>query len=181
MQPLVLIGYFPKKVEQRPDWLKAAHVSGIRSVSDCISSGPPDWIQRWPHNEMWVYSTSAAARAVIPEDRCHEYELHAYRMLPIKWDAGNQTAVLIPKLDVEPLSAGFQSVGFDAVSITNGVSGFGCSPLSCNSMAEEIATNEHCLLPTQQLAEQVALRFCIEEPEPGPYYVVEVLRWSAAG
>jgi hypothetical protein len=54
MQPLVLIGYFPKKVFQRPDWLKAAGVTAIRSVCECVSSGPPDWMQRWKHNDMWT-------------------------------------------------------------------------------------------------------------------------------
>lgn len=179
MQPLVLIGYFPKKVVQRPDWLNAAHVIAIRSVSDCISSSPPDWIQHWAHNEMWVYSTIAAALAVMPQDTHDEYELHAYRMLPIKWDRGKENAIVFPNMDVEPVPPDFHSVGFDAVSIEAGVSGFGCSPLSCNSMAEEIETNEHCLLTSQQLAERIALRFSIDEPEPGPYHVAEVLRRRA--
>ncbi len=181
MQPLVIIGYFPKKAVQRPDWLKAAHVTGIRSVSDCISSGPPDWIQHWTHNEMWVYSTIAAALAAVPEDAQDGYELHAYRMLPIKWDGGTEIAMVFPPLDVEPVPPDFQSIGFDAVSIMAGGSGFGCSPLSCNSMAEEIETNEHCLLPSQQVAERIALRFSIDEPEPGPYHVAEVLRRPAVG
>ena len=48
-------------------------------------------------------------------------------------------------------------------------------------MAQEIATNEHCLLENLATAEQVAQRFSVEEPQPGPYYVVEVLRRAAVG
>src|SRR3954454_23186760 len=111
MNQLALIGYFPKKVQQRPDWLKAEGVTAIRSVSDCVSEGPDNWIQRWTHNEMWVYSTIAAALAVVPESERGEYELHAYRMLPVKWDEGVESEFPIPALDVEPLPPEFQSVG----------------------------------------------------------------------
>jgi hypothetical protein len=175
MQQLVLIGYFPKKVVRRPDWLKAPAVSAIRSASECSSPGPPDWIRHWTHNEMWVYSTIAAALAAVPEADRSEYELHAYRILPFKWDQGNEIAVSIPPLDVESLSSDFRSIGFDAVSIQNGVAGFGCSPLSCNHMAQEIATNEHCLLEDVETAMRTALEFSRGNVEPGPYYVVEVL------
>jgi hypothetical protein len=181
MQPLVLIGYFPKKVVQRSASLKAAHVTAVRNASGCLSSGPPGWIQHWTHNEMWVYSTIDAALAVMPQDERGEYELQAYRMLAIRWDAGRGMSIVLPTLNVEAVPASFHSVGFDAVSIQAGVAGFGCSPLSCNAMAEEIETNEHCLLPTQQLAEHTALRFSIDEPEPGPFYVIEVLLTSDYG
>ena len=179
MQSLVHIGYFPKKVVQRPDWLNAVGVSAIRSVSECTSSGPPDWIQRWSHNDIWVYSTIASAQAVIPEAECNEYELHAYQMLPIKWDEGREVAISLPPLDVERLPNDFQSVGFDVVSIETGTTGFGHSPLSCNHMAEEIATNEHCLLNNIETAKRTACEFSCGDVEPGPYCVVEVLRRSA--
>jgi hypothetical protein len=35
--------------------------------------------------------------------------------------------------------------------------------------------NEHCLMKTLEAAVAAARRFSLEEPEPGPYYVVEVL------
>jgi hypothetical protein len=181
MQPLVLIGYFPKKVVQRPDWLKAAGVSAIRSVCECVSAGPPDWIQRWTHNEMWVYSTIPAAWAVVPENERPEYELQAYRMLPMAWNVGTEKPFAIPPLDVESLPADFQSVGFDVVSIESSAEGFGHSPLSCNHMAQEITTNKDCLLDDIDIAKQTADTFSRGHVEPGPYYVVEVLRRPAVG
>jgi hypothetical protein len=44
-------------------------------------------------------------------------------------------------------------------------------------MAAHIAgVNRYCLMGTVNEAVMLAERFSIEEPEPGPYYVIEVLR-----
>jgi hypothetical protein len=42
-------------------------------------------------------------------------------------------------------------------------------------MASEMPVNEHCLFPTLDAAIAGAVRFAAEQPEPGDYYVVEVL------
>jgi len=42
-------------------------------------------------------------------------------------------------------------------------------------MALEVAVNRHCLVDSLEVAQELARRFSVEEPEPGPYYVVEVL------
>ena len=175
-QPPVLIGYFPKRVVPRPDWLKAPGVLVIRSVSECMSSGPPDRIERWTHNEMWVYSTVAAARQTVPAGERASFEMQAYLILPVRWDDGVEEPLALPPLEAEPVPADFERVGFDVVSIMRGHSGFGCSPLSCNGMAAEIATNRHCLLDDLDVATRTAEGFSRGDVEPGPYHVVEVLR-----
>jgi hypothetical protein len=180
MQSLPLIGYFPKRVGHRPDWLKADAVQAIRSASNCISSGPEGWIDHWKHDELWLYATEAAAGSVVPDEQRSQFELHAYRMLPAVFEGGERAPLELPVLQIQLLPHGYESIGFDAVSRSCS-DAFECSPLSCNSMAQEIATNEHCLLKDLATAEQVAQRFSVEEPEPGPYYVVEVLRRTAAG
>lgn len=177
---LTLIGYFPKRVLARPEWLTASHVREIRSVCECMSPGPPDWIDRWTHNEMFVYSTLAAGWDAVPKDTRVEYEMHAYRMLPMEWDQGKERPYLMPNLEVEPLPADFRSAGYDVVSIENGVSGFGHSPLSCNNMAHEIPTNADCLLDDLENAMRTAAAFSSGRVEPGPYIVVEVLRQADA-
>jgi hypothetical protein len=98
--------------------------------------------------------------------------------VPVEWDNGVERPVEIPELTVEPIPTDYQSVGFDAVSQEGeiGVAGFGHSPLSCNSMATQIPTNEFCLLPDLDAAVRAAKRFSRGEAEPGPYRVVEVLR-----
>ena len=55
------------------------------------------------------------------------------------------------------------------------VLGFECSPLSCNSIAGEMGANEYCLFDLLEAAIAGAMRFKIEQPEPGDYYVVAVL------
>jgi len=42
-----------------------------------------------------------------------------------------------------------------------------CSPLSCNGMAKEIRTNEHCLLATFEEAYDKLTNGAFKEAEPG--------------
>jgi hypothetical protein len=77
--------------------------------------------------------------------------------------------------NVEPLPASFVSLGFDVVNKTFSAF-FECSPLSCNGMADEVPVNRFCLLATLTEAVTFAQRCAREEPEPGPFYVIEVLR-----
>ena len=80
------------------------------------------------------------------------------------------------KLQPGPVPETFRRFGFDSVSKSmESILGFECSPLSCNSMADEIPTNAACLFPTLDAALAGADRFSREQPEPGDYYVVEVL------
>ena len=48
-------------------------------------------------------------------------------------------------------------------------------------MADEVAVNRFCLLATLDEAISFAQRCAREEPEPGPFYVVEVLRDDRLG
>jgi hypothetical protein len=69
-----------------------------------------------------------------------------------------------------------RSLGFDCVGKSMYTAlGFECSPLSCNEMASEIAANQFCLFTDLDGAIAGAERFAVEQPEPGDYYVVEVL------
>ena len=58
----ILIGYFPKKIALRPDWIKNSVVEDIYSVSECISKGPDNWIDMWKHNiTWWLFDTPKQA------------------------------------------------------------------------------------------------------------------------
>jgi hypothetical protein len=84
--------------------------------------------------------------------------------------------VIPPDAHPDPIPASFKSLGFDSVNKSMpSVLGFECSPLSCNSMAGEMGANEYCLFDSMEAAIAGATRFSIEQPEPGDYYVVEVL------
>ena len=83
----------------------------------------------------------------------------------------------LPALPQEPELLPYHRIGYDIVerNAAMGILGFGCSPLSCNSMAESIPVNEFCLLDDLELALAAARRFGTEKPEPGPYVIIEVL------
>ncbi len=176
---LILIGYFPKIVVRRPEWLdNAPVVEEIYSVSNCFSESPPDWIDKWKHNEMWAYDTPELAWSVVSEEERHRYTLFAYRILPRLFAEAGESAWEIPTLAVSALPEGFRSVGFDAVSRSCG-SSFECSPLSCNHMAVNYPVNKYCLVENLETAIAMARDFTVKECEPGPYCVVEVFRAGA--
>jgi hypothetical protein len=170
-------GYFPKRVASRPDWLAAAAVRAIASVSHCISPGPEDWVDHWRHNELGWFNTVADARSVVPESERGLYRLFAYRLERFVYRKGNRIAIPIPAtVRPDPIGPEFVERGFDAVSKSmEDILGFDCSPLSCNSLATEMEANEFCLFPSRDAAAAAAQSFSVEGPEPGDYYVIQVL------
>jgi len=170
-----LIGYFPKRTVRRPEWLKAAGVEEVCSVSTCISEAPKGWIDEWRHNEMFLYDNPDLAWSVVPEPAQSEFDLYAYKLFSVMFEDGQRKPFDIPALHAVPLCDSFVCLGFDAVSRSAGAA-FECSPLSCNYMAEEVAVNRHCLMDDQAIAFQKAAEFEARGCEPGPYFVVEVWR-----
>jgi hypothetical protein len=170
-------GYFAKRIEPKPEGLNAPGVVEICSVSNCISKGPEGWIGHWLHNGLGWYNRLLDAAAVLPAHDKSTHRLFAYRIYPMFFRNGGRQALVLPA-DVrpEPIPDTFRSLGFDTVSRqTDAGFGFECSPLSCNAMAAECATNTHCLFGSVEDAIAGATRFSIAQPEPGDYYVIEVL------
>jgi hypothetical protein len=174
-----LIGYFPKRVTPKPDWIHAPAVLEICSVSGCIAAPPEGWIGKWTHNDLWVYDTLPTAGAVLQAKERDEFVIYAYRLLPVVFREGSDEPFEASGVHPEPIPDTFESLGFDVVSRSVGTN-FECSPLSCCNMAQELVANRFCLLPDLETAIDVALRFSVEQPEPGPYFVLEVLREARA-
>jgi hypothetical protein len=170
-------GFFPKLVAPRPDWLKVASVVEICSVSECVSPGPPDWIKQWLHNSWGWFNCMKDALRVVPPAERGKYRLFAYRLHSDFWRDGAPVQVIVPSdVTPEPTPRTFRSLGFDAAnSNAVGVLGLECSPLSCNSGAEKLPANEHCLFSSLDAAIAGARDFSSGNWEPGDYYVVEVL------
>ena len=171
---LQFIGYFPKITTLPANW-RAPGVSEICSVSNCLSKPPAGWIEHWKHNDWGFFRSVADARSVVTAAH-NAFVVFAYRLLPRVFVKGRAKACAVPELPLEAIPPNFTSLGFDVVSksITHF---FECSPLSCNYMAAEVsAVNQYCLVNTLHEAVELARRFSIEEPEPGPYHVIEVLR-----
>jgi hypothetical protein len=169
-----LAGYFLKTTAVPPNWPDLARVEEICSVSTCICRAPEGWLDRWRHNQLGFFNTRAAALTLLPEER-ERFSLFAYRLLLLRFTQGGVEPFAMDPYPVEELPASFVSLGFDVVS-RSVPSFFECSPLSCSGMAAEVAVNRFCLVETPAEAMALAERCAREEPEPGPYHVLEVLR-----
>jgi hypothetical protein len=156
----------------------------IASVSDCLSKRADNWVEQWDFNRATCWNTEAEAWACVPDESKSEFKLFAYRILPVLFDtSGIDKPVAIDQLfpaDMPELPSPtppYRRLGYDVVErdAAMGILGFGCSPLSCNGMAEEISVNELCLIDDLETALAAARRFGVEQPEPGPYVIIEVL------
>jgi hypothetical protein len=188
----IFLGYCAKEIwAPTEEWCGAwgAHIAEIASVSGCLSRRAPNWVDRWDFNRSTCWNDESSALAAVPAASLPHFRLLCYRLLPVLFGAsGGPTNVSIddlftdglPSLPKEPGLSNYQSLGYDIVEAqrTLGVLGFGCSPLSCNGMAEKISVNRNCLLDDLDNAFAVAKRFGVEGPEPGPYVVIEVLSRS---
>ena len=173
-------GYFSKAVEPTPPGLDLPGVREICSVSRCFSEAPEGWLERWAHNSYGWFNSIKDAWEAVPEGRRGAFRLFAYRIAALRFRGGVAERTTVPQdVHPDPIPPSFVSLGYDAVSkFMDSVIEFECSPLSCNAMAPEFAVNEFCLLATEEAAMAAAKRFSVEQPEPGDYYVVEVLQPS---
>lgn len=169
-----LIGYFPKRTKSPPNWLIEPKIDQVCSVSECISMGPKDWISLWKHNTFFLFDTTEIAQSII-ETNISEYDIYAYKQYPFIYENGKYIEHYIECKTVKPMESNFLLLGYDSVSRTYG-NAFAHSPLSCCNYAHKLPTNRFCLLNSLSSAKEAAKLFSIDNPEPGPYYVVEVYR-----
>lgn len=174
----VLAGYMPKRTLRGEEWMKGVPFHELCTVSKCMSTEPEGWIDLWIHNELWHFDTMAIARSVVPPADLPSYDLYAFRIFPWTFREGECLALELPKVEAEPMDAAFEFLGHDTAN-TNYPPQLECSPLSCNYMWRHAAVNQRCLVDDLEAAINLALRFSIEKPEPGDYWVVEVWRHRA--
>lgn len=177
---MIPAGYMAKFVADRPDWLGAAGVKDLYSVSACVSSCfADDWHSEWKHNGYWFFDSIdiirdiAARKSVDLEHASFFY----YEILERQFDeegregalpapdAAIATNVVIPKTKVLQ--------GFDVVTFSAGA-GPECSPLSCNSLALDLAVNQHCLFASLDEAVAHVKSGAFKNSEPGPYRIFSV-------
>jgi hypothetical protein len=193
----ILIGYLPKRIVDLTGDVDAPRYPGVDeicSVSECFSKSPPDWVDCWLHNtDTWLFDSPGAVWWVVPEVERERYRLYAYRLLPTLFhESGKETGLTLPEIKAVPIPASFIRIGYDAVvhlteylrqarrligeteDEPDSPLSFGCSPLSCNYMAEEYPVNRYCLVDDPDTALAMARDFATGNCEPGPYCVVEV-------
>ena len=187
MADFVFLGFCAKRALTAPF---ARRNREIASVSECLSKRASEWVKQWDFNRATCWNTEAQAWSLVPDELRGAFRVFAYRALPLLFGkTGIATPVTLdelfpkeqPDLLPEPARFPYRRIGYDIVerNPAMGSLGFGCSPLSCNGMAESQPVNDFCLLDDLETALAAARRFGIEQPEPGPYLVVEVLAQTA--
>ncbi len=168
-----------KHVAACPDWLKANRITDVYSVSNCISDDFSDFINYWKHNGYWLFNSPEAILGVAEEHSLDltdtalffyevyelEYDEDEKSWKPFGTESSFETNVIKP--DAKTLE------GYDVVTLYVHTSPE-CSPLSCNSLASKIETNEHCLLSSFERAKELLDEGSFENSEPGPYRIFAV-------
>jgi len=173
------IGYMYKQVAERPEWIKAPHVTDVYSLSRCVSPFFADYINYWKHNGYWLFDSPqvikdlAAERSITLEGtKLFYYEAHEEEFDEDqgKWVSYEPESSFVTSI-LEPTSKTLE--GYDVTCFTLHTSPE-CSPLSCNSCAESLPTNPHCLFNTFEEAVHVVENGGFQNAEPGPYRVIAV-------
>lgn len=177
---MIPAGYMAKFVAERPDWLDAASVKDICSVSGCISRCfADDYHDVWRHNGFWLFDSLDIIREIaskrsidLVDTRFFYYEIHEREFD----NEGLEEALQAPDLAfvtnvVVPEAKTLR--GFDVVTFFAGA-GPECSPLSCNSLAVKLGVNQHCLFDSLDEAIFRLKAGAFKNSEPGPCRVFSV-------
>jgi len=178
MEKMIPVGYMAKRVETKV-WWKTDRVKDIYSVSGCLSKFFCDYINYWKHNGFWFFDSPCIIQDLaISEDidlegttlfyyECYElqYDLEHGKWISFEPEKSLQTNVVIPN---EKQLHGYDIVSFSVQTNPE------CSPLSCNGLAERVATNEHCLVESFDEAKQLLETSEAKDCERGPYRIFAV-------
>jgi hypothetical protein len=176
---MIPVGYMGKRIVQRTDWLKVPSVKEIFSVSHCVSDNFMDYIDCWKHNGYWFFNAPDDIMEVAKQNNVNltGVRLFYYEVYNFQW---NDTRCSWEKFSPETafktdvmVPASKQLEGYDVVTFWAG-NGPECSPLSCNGPAEEIPTNQHCLLQSFEQAKRLVEEGKFKDGEPGPLRIFAV-------
>jgi hypothetical protein len=160
-------------------------VIDVYSVSNCVSKDFGDYIKYWKHNGYWFFDSPDTIRQVssaesidLPGISLFYYEVHELeydeagaQWIPFRPEPSFITHVIEPRRKILE--------GYDVVTFSVKTSAE-CSPLSCNSLATEVETNQHCLLASLQVAQHLLEQGKFKNTEPGPYRIIAVytVEWT---
>lgn len=166
-----------KQVSDKPEFLNAPSVVDIYSVSSCVSDYFADYINFWKHNGYWLFDSPEIIQTIAKENsidlngtRLFYYEAHELQFDGQEW----KTFAPEPEIPNNVRAPSEKRLeGFDVVTFFAGNTPE-CSPLSCNGLADEIATNRHCLIESFEFAESCLNSGKFAGGEPGPYRIFAV-------
>ncbi len=192
-----LIGYFPKRRVTRDTWQSVQSgqsdyafpapdlLEQLCSVSNCIVKGLDGFdypeITLNSFNQYGGFNQLNAALEVMAKVQPDAFELFAYGISDVLYDDGQSQPLEIGCVEPDEInddSQAFKKLGYDVVEMR--YCSFGCSPLSCNGQAgmNLDVLNQYCLVELQDDAIKMASDFSVTKPEPGPYCIVEVWKYS---
>ncbi len=176
---MIAVGYMLKKVCSKPHWISASGVTDIYSVSGCTSEHFADYTNHWRHNGYWLFNRPADMDEIADKvgvDRSaltlFYYEVYEQQFDECEevWSEFEPEPSFATQVE-KPKRSRLQ--GFDVVSFSTGAMAE-CSPLSCNSAANDIKTNQHCLVETFEDAKAALETGRFHNCEPGPYRIFAV-------
>lgn len=188
----VFLGYRVKQAGPLPEYFgwQGSPLPEVCSASGCIARHATGWFEdlfeRPGLNRAACTATAAEAWERAQESERPTLRLFAYRAIPLLFDKQQPDPVplatdelfsfyhYLDDLPAAPDATELVRLGFDVVQYSDSIN-WGCSPLTCNYMYQQHPVNASCLLDTWEQAERAARAFASEEPEPGPYLIVEVL------
>src|SRR5580700_9833837 len=173
---MIPAGYMAKRV-RKPKGFQIDGIGDVHSVSGCVNENFADYIQYWKHNGYWLFDSPEIIRTVARENsiQLEGTSLFYYEVYEMEFD-GQSWCPYQPEssftTNIAP-AAGKKLEGFDVVTFFAKNSPE-CSPLSCNGMAKEIHTNDHCLLATFEEAYDGLTSGVFKDAEPGPFRIFAV-------
>jgi hypothetical protein len=182
---MIPVGYMAKRVSLHPDWLKAEQIVDLYSVSGCISKNFADYIPYWKHNGYWFFDAPEIIRQLTQEHSIdmHGISLFYYEAYELEFDEQENEWM---EFELEPsfttnvvLPSRKVLEGYDIVSFSVGTNAE-CSPLSCNHLATEVETNQHCLLDSLEQAQYLLESDKFKGVESGPYRIFAVYSVEAS-
>ncbi len=206
------IGYVARCTSPKPRWLPLPNVDEVCCVSADIICLPEslrleNWYHQRRHNALNHFDTEEIAWTVLRDDvhaqlerygssdppwrveivrpDAHQFDLYAYKVLPVLFSNEHQHALELPQLRIAPIPSDYQRLGYDTVG-WNKHGPFRCSPLVCNGEASHLSVNRYCLFDEIRPALNLAETFSAGKQEPlwpnsghcctDSYCVVEVWR-----
>jgi hypothetical protein len=176
---MIPVGYLVKQVNGCPDWLNATGVVDVYSVSGCVSMDFTDYINYWKHNGYWFFDSPKVIQDIAERNEIDLAGMTLFFYEAYEWefdDSVDQWKTLIPepsfptRIDLPHWKA---LEGYDVVTYSCGTTAE-CSPLSCNSLATELETNQHCLIESFERAKQLIEEGKFHNSEPGPFRILAV-------
>lgn len=152
-------GYLFKRTPPPPGWLevKPSHIVEVCSVADCVNDNIVDPQRSWQHNSFGLANSPdilrllaieadvdlAAAKLFYYTAYEKALESDGWTFDPANWrQKVHAESAAIPDDVIVPDPTKLYLLGYDVVVFGDFLEH---SPLSCNSIANEIVLNKHCL------------------------------------